>query len=201
MSTFRSRDVPGDSTLAKVFNPTIDPSYHQIPLPIESINLLSPLSTLESSALLLDRKVAPAFEYANFKSLPRGDANWNTWVDLLKKFDGNTWRKQGLYQLIQMSTVDTTSNIDLLEGAIRLWAPPCNSFILPCGPMSITLQHILLFTGLPLLRNEFASLVDTQDLPQLSEQYLNPSSYSQVIRSWCALRRTSPTSNERISFM
>ncbi|XP_075496156.1 uncharacterized protein LOC142533314 [Primulina tabacum] len=163
--------------------------------------MLFPLSTLESDVLLLNRAVAPLFEFAKFKSLPRGDANWNIWIDRLKKFDGDIWRKQGLYQFIQMSTIDRTFNLDLIEGAIRLWALPCNSFILPCGPMSVTLLDVLHLTGLPLIGNEFASLVDTQELPQLPEQYWNPSSYSQVIRSWSTLKRTSPISEERISFM
>lgn len=111
------------------------------------------------------------------------------------------WRQQGLYQLIQMSMVDTSFSLDLLDGTIRLWAPPCNSFILSCGPMSINLHDILQFTGLPLLGNDFSRLVDTSDFPQLSEKFLNPSLYSQAIRSWYDLKRTSPTSDERIEFM
>lgn len=102
-------------------------------------------------------------------------------MNRLKKFDGNMWRQQGLYQLIQMSMIDTTFSLDLLDGVIRLWPPPCNSYILPCGPMSIDLQDILQFTRLPLLGNDCARLFDTSNLPQFSEKFLNPSSYSQAI--------------------
>ncbi|XP_075478287.1 uncharacterized protein LOC142519228 [Primulina tabacum] len=193
--------IEEDSNSVEVFNHTIDPSYIHIPLSTEATNMLFPLSILEPNALLLNRTVVPPFEFAKFKSLPRGDINWNVWVERLKKFDGGMWRKQCLYQFIQMSTTDRTFNLDLIEGAIRLWALPCNFFILPCGPMSITLQDVLHLTGLPILGNDFASLADTRDLPQLPEQYWSPSSYSQIIRSWSALKRTSPTSEERISFM
>lgn len=89
----------------------------------------------------------------------------------------------------------------MLEGIIRWWAPPCNSFILPCGHMSLTLQDILQVTELPLLENDYASLVDTLGLPPLSEKQLNSSSYSQVIKQWYSLTRISPTPDKRISFM
>lgn len=129
----------GDFELVEFVNPSIDPSYVHISLTIDATDLLFSLSNLNPSSLLLNRKVAPTFEYAEFKSLPRANTNWNIWVNRLKKFDGNMWRQQGLYQLIQMSMVDTSFSLDLLDGTIRLWAPPCNSFILPCGPMSINL--------------------------------------------------------------
>lgn len=111
------------------------------------------------------------------------------------------WRWKGIYQLIQITTLNTTYDLDLLKGIIRWWAPPCNSFIFPCGPTSPTLKDILKFTGLSLLRNDYASLTNTKGLPQLSEKHLSPSSYSQVFKQWYLLTLTSPSPDERISFM
>lgn len=113
-----------DFDMVEVFNPSLDLSYNHISLLTETINLLFPISSLDSISLILSHEVILPLQYSKFKCIPRCGTNWNTWITHLKFFMTNIWRRQGLYHLIPMYTIDTTFSLDIFEGIVSPWALP-----------------------------------------------------------------------------
>lgn len=126
-----------------VLNLIIDVSYSPIPLSDETTNVMFPLSSLDSTSLLLIHTLALLVVYSKFQSLPSGDINWKTWVTCLKKFDGGMWRRHGIYQLIQISTLNITFNLDLLERVTIFSAHPCNFLHLSLRPYVLNIAGYL----------------------------------------------------------
>ncbi|XP_075508029.1 uncharacterized protein LOC142544888 [Primulina tabacum] len=164
--------------------PIRHPSYpaNQFPPPVHQ--LFFPLPSLHPRDLLLSRPLLPHSEPSQFKSWPRVSDCWIEWIDRLEPHFGRQWRHQGLWPLVMVSKVKITRQSILFDFILRFWSPSCNVFILPFGPLSITLYDISLLLGLPVLGADSPYFIDDFAAPALAHtRYCYPS-YRAVVKEW-----------------
>ena len=51
-------------------------------------------------------------------------------------------------QFLHLTNVNTSLDVELMSAALKFWSKSINSFLLPFGPISITLRDITILIGL-----------------------------------------------------
>ena len=64
---------------------------------------------------------------------------------------------------IHLTTVNTSLDVELMSVALKFWYKSINSFLVPFGPISITLRAITILTGLPIRGANALCLHDIQN--------------------------------------
>ena len=97
------------------------------------------------------------------KSWHRASEDWITWVDMLSPHFQGHWEFLGIAQLIKLTKVNVTHDLDLMSITLRFWSKGLNSFPFPFDPASITMRDISIFTGLLVEGSEVVCLLDVHD--------------------------------------
>ena len=70
------------------------------------------------------------------------------WLDRVQSAKGETWKQQGIFDLIQFSRTAIKYNHAMLFAAIHFWESSTNTFQIPCGMITPTLFDVAAITGL-----------------------------------------------------
>ena len=108
----------------------------------------------------------------------------------------------GIERFIHLTTVNTSLDVDLMSVALKFWSNSINSFLLPFGPISITLRDITILMGLPIRGADALCLLNIQDssVPAIEVSSTTQTSYYVVIRKWHDVIRV-PLTVEHVEFL
>ena len=92
----------------------------------------------------------------------------------------------GIERFIHLTIVTTSLDVELMSVTLKLWSKSINYFLLPFGPISITLRDITILMGLPIRGADALCLLDIQDssLPAIEVSSTTQNSYFVIIRKW-----------------
>lgn len=76
---------------------------------------------------------------------------WCKWVDELKPLYEKTWEKAGIFEAITASTFKVHFQSDLILALGEKWCLETNTFILPWGESTVTLEDLLVLGGFSVL--------------------------------------------------
>ncbi|XP_050234446.1 uncharacterized protein LOC126682736 [Mercurialis annua] len=132
------------------------------------------------------------------KSWPRLTTGWTFWIARLRLYFKRDWERLGLLQLIRMSEQTFDFQPGMCRSFLRYWSSSANSFLFPCGPMSVTLKDVFMLTGLPVIGFDAPCLfeVDNKQLFSCPDYQ----SYKACIEKWCR-RMETPSSQEHTEFL
>lgn len=77
--------------------------------------------------------------------------------------------RQGLFDLLQLSSVDLTYCPNFLVSCLYFWEGSTNSFHFPCGMLTPTLFDITTITGLRPTNNSFMPNIADEDIIQFDK--------------------------------
>ncbi|XP_078148876.1 uncharacterized protein LOC144544295 [Carex rostrata] len=90
----------------------------------------------------------PKFQFKGWCSSPR---QWEQWVaKLLPKF-GQIWKKVGIFDAILISTYRIRRDPSSIFALVSYWCEETNTFLFPWGEVTITLEDIIILSGLSVL--------------------------------------------------
>ena len=69
----------------------------------------------------------------------------------------------GIERFIHLTIVNTSLNVELMSVALKFKSKSINYFLLPFGPIYITLRDITILKGLPIRGVDALCLLDIQD--------------------------------------
>ncbi|XP_060188144.1 uncharacterized protein LOC132617208 [Lycium barbarum] len=76
---------------------------------------------------------------------------WYEWVDELKPLYEDIWKKAGIFEAIIASTFEIYRHNDLILALAERWCSETNTFILPWGESTITLEDMVVLGGFSVL--------------------------------------------------
>ncbi|XP_070008832.1 uncharacterized protein [Nicotiana sylvestris] len=76
---------------------------------------------------------------------------WPTWVDLLKPLYQDIWKKDGIFEAVIASTFKIHRHNDLIIALAERWCLETNTFILPWGEATVTLEDMVVLGGYSVL--------------------------------------------------
>uniref|UniRef100_A0A1S3Y541 Serine/threonine-protein phosphatase 7 long form homolog n=1 Tax=Nicotiana tabacum TaxID=4097 RepID=A0A1S3Y541_TOBAC len=76
---------------------------------------------------------------------------WPTWVDLLKPLYQDIWKKDGIFEAVIASTFKIHRHNDLIIALVERWCLETNTFILPWGEATVTLEDMVVLGGYSVL--------------------------------------------------
>ena len=108
----------------------------------------------------------------------------------------------GIERFIHLTTVNTSLDMELVSVALKFWSNSINYFLVPFGPISITLRDITILTSLPIRGVDALCLLDIQNssLSAIEVSSTTQTSYSVVIRKWHDVIKV-PSMAEHVEFL
>ena len=105
----------------------------------------------------------------------------------------------GIEQFINLTTGNTSLDVELMSVVLKFWSKSINYFLLPFDPISITLRYVTILTGLPI---QGTNLLDIQDssLPVIEVSSTTQTSYSSTFQKWHGATRV-PSAIEHVEFL
>ncbi|KAH0744391.1 hypothetical protein KY290_032384 [Solanum tuberosum] len=88
---------------------------------------------------------------------------WSKWVDELKPLHQEIWKKAGIFEGIIASTFKIYRHSDLILALAERWCLETNTFILPWGEATITLEDMVVLGGFSVLGHSVLKPVKTKD--------------------------------------
>ncbi|XP_055962345.1 uncharacterized protein LOC126687881 [Mercurialis annua] len=158
-----------------------------------------PFPLQKTDSLLLDFEAKDTTDsLLGNKSWPRLTTGWTLWIARLRLYFEKDWERLGLLQLIRMSEQSFDFHAGMCRSFLRYWSPSANSFLFPCGPMSVTLKDVFMLTGLPVIGFDAPCLfeVDQKQLFSCPDYH----SYKACIEKWCRGMET-PSLEEHTEFL
>ncbi|XP_039130412.1 uncharacterized protein LOC120266823 [Dioscorea cayenensis subsp. rotundata] len=70
-------------------------------------------------------------------------ALWVKWVSKLQPRYGDSWRKAGIFDAIQVSTYKIKKSLSLVLGVAAFWCQETNTFLFPWGEATLTLEDVM----------------------------------------------------------
>ena len=67
----------------------------------------------------------------------------------------------GIEKFIELTTVNTSLDLELMGVVLRFWSKSVNSFLFPFGLVSLTLRDVSILIGLSIQGIDTLSLLDT----------------------------------------
>nr|GEX63846.1 hypothetical protein [Tanacetum cinerariifolium] len=114
-------------------------------------------------------------EKINFIGWVSPHRKWEDWVKTMKVAHGHGWKRAGIYDAIMNSTLKIPLNKNLIFWFAEKWSPKTNTFILPWGEITITLEDMMVLGGLSVLgdpvTSHLESLQNCDALSQLNKAY------------------------------
>nr|GEY09660.1 hypothetical protein [Tanacetum cinerariifolium] len=87
-------------------------------------------------------------EKINFIGWVSPHRKWEDWVKTMKVAHSPGWKRAGIYDAIMNSTLKIPLNKNLIFWFAEKWSPKTNTFILPWGEITITLEDMMVLGGL-----------------------------------------------------
>ncbi|XP_060217132.1 uncharacterized protein LOC132644558 [Lycium barbarum] len=88
---------------------------------------------------------------------------WSKWVNQLKPLYQEIWKKVGIFEAIIGSTFKVYRHNDLILALAEKWCLETNTFILPWGEATITLEDMVVLGGFSVLGHSVLKPVKTKD--------------------------------------
>nr|XP_016451371.1 PREDICTED: uncharacterized protein LOC107776071 [Nicotiana tabacum] len=91
---------------------------------------------------------------------------WATWVNKLKPLYQEIWKKAGIFEAIIASTFKICMHNDLIIALAERWCLETNTFILPWGEATVTLEDMVVLSGYSVLGHCVLNPIKTQESVQ-----------------------------------
>ncbi|XP_006366056.1 uncharacterized protein [Solanum tuberosum] len=95
---------------------------------------------------------------------------WSKWVNELKPLYQQTWKKAGIFEAITASTFKIHLHSDLILALGEKWCLQTNTFILPWGESTVTLEDLLVLGGFSVLGHSVLKPVKTKECVEMEER-------------------------------
>ncbi|KAJ6762646.1 hypothetical protein OIU79_023394 [Salix purpurea] len=114
--------------------------------------------------------VARLSKYYPSEKAKSSDETYCKWVKKLEKRLEQKWRDLRIYEAIMLSTRRISFDSPLMSALMCFWDQSCNAFLLPEGPMGITMEDVVAITSCSPVGIELSTL--GTDLPDAKNTYL-----------------------------
>ncbi|KAJ4844387.1 hypothetical protein Tsubulata_002339 [Turnera subulata] len=125
---------------------------------------------IHSDAILFNRSISlddyadeepllekyPLYYWPNAQSKNSGD--WRRWVTRLTPSCGASWRRWGIFDLVQLSMHVPKLDYPLFSAAALFWNAALYLFVFPFGPLTVNIYDLSVFFGLPPHGHDFGSI-------------------------------------------
>ena len=91
---------------------------------------------------------------------PKPNREYLQWLDRVSDQYGEEWKAWGIYDMIMLSKLSFSPNIDMFLTFLGFWNTSINAFVFPFGIMSPSLLDIAIMLGLPITGEDLSSLYD-----------------------------------------
>ncbi|XP_059284022.1 serine/threonine-protein phosphatase 7 long form homolog [Lycium ferocissimum] len=109
--------------------------------------------------------------YSSLKVKFRGGVmhmkGWSKWVDKLKPLYQDTWKKAGIFEAITGSTFKIYMHHDLIYALAERWCLQTNTFILPWGEATVTLEDMVVLGGFSVLGHSVFNPLKTKESDEI----------------------------------
>ncbi|WJX55765.1 hypothetical protein P8452_41498 [Trifolium repens] len=95
---------------------------------------------------------------------------WVRWVDELKLKYESLWKKAGIFEAIMSTKSHIMKNQDLVYGVVEKWCCETNTFVLPFGEVTITLEDVKVLGGYSLFGEPVFTLLEDQEMKEVEEK-------------------------------
>ncbi|KAJ4823122.1 hypothetical protein Tsubulata_001876 [Turnera subulata] len=115
--------------------------------------------------------------------LERNSGDWRRWVTRLTPSCSASWRRWGIFDLVQLSMHVPKLDYPLISAAALFWNAALNLFVFPFGPLTVNLYDLSVLFGLPPHSHEFGSIDPSQS--RFSDRFITSwsgQSYSAVMK-------------------
>ncbi|XP_020867948.1 uncharacterized protein LOC110224840 [Arabidopsis lyrata subsp. lyrata] len=83
------------------------------------------------------------------------------WARKMATLHETTWRKAGIFEAVNASTYNISKNTDLVLDVAEKWCPDTNTFVFPWGEATITLEDVMVLSGLSVLGSPVFATLDS----------------------------------------
>jgi len=98
---------------------------------------------------------------------------WNSWVEKLRPSFEPIWKKSSIFEPIMCSTLQIPKCNDTIFALAQRWCPETNSFLLPWGEVTVTLEDILVLGGYSVTGDSVLSENKSKELLEIEAKLLN----------------------------
>ena len=88
---------------------------------------------------------------------PKPSPEYLQWLDRVLEQHGEEWKTWGIYDMIMLSKLSFSPNIDMFLTLLSFWNTSINAFIFPFGIMSPSLFDVAVMLGLLIIRKDISS--------------------------------------------
>ncbi|KAG7594749.1 Aminotransferase-like plant mobile domain [Arabidopsis thaliana x Arabidopsis arenosa] len=83
------------------------------------------------------------------------------WARKMATLHETIWRKAGIFEAVNASTYNISKNTDLVLDVAEKWCPDTNTFVFPWGETTITLEDVMVLSGLSVLGSPVSATLDS----------------------------------------
>lgn len=104
--------------------------------------------------------LSSTLEDVDFLSWVNPQKSWTDWVNSMKSVHGPMWKTVGIYDGIMHSLLEIPKNKSLVCWFAEKWSPKTNTFVLPWGETTITLEDMMVLGGYSVLGGPATSHIE-----------------------------------------
>ena len=181
-------------------HPLLRPEFVHSLREVFSSPLNFPFPLRSTTKLFLRKTLRPVVNLT--KSWPWASNGWVAWVTRLSPYFRGHWVSLGIEHFINLTTINTSLDMELMSVVLKFMSKNINSFLLPFGPISITLMDVTILNELPIQGTNVLCLLDVQDssLPSIEVSSTTKTSYFTTIQKWHDVTRILSTV-EHVKFL
>ncbi|CAL1384579.1 unnamed protein product [Linum trigynum] len=116
-----------------------------------------------------DLSITPSRPFVSFAGWRYGARNWKLWVEKMAATHKPTWEKAGIFYAVMNSVHEIRRDDDLVFGLAERWCSKTNSFVLPWGEATVTLEDMAVLGFSVLGSPVFRPIGETEELKELEQ--------------------------------
>ncbi|KAF8391522.1 hypothetical protein HHK36_023827 [Tetracentron sinense] len=106
-----------------------------------------------------------------FKGWKNPQKKWREWLTQMSGKYKPIWIKTGIFHAIMNSVYEIRTTHSLVLGLLEVWCPETNTFVLPWGEATLTLEDMLILGGFSVLGEPITSPL-TRELVKIEEEII-----------------------------
>ncbi|XP_010675659.2 uncharacterized protein LOC104891641 [Beta vulgaris subsp. vulgaris] len=157
----------GKSTyrIAHFLNPSFSPSK-------KTQTLLNPPPKISQSSKPIFSILKSLSSKVLFHGWKNPLKNWNFWVKKLSPSCKSIWKQSCIYEAIMGSTHEIPKCRASMFALAEKWCPESNTFVLPWGEVTITLEDVMVLGGFSVTGESVLSEISSKNLLEIEEKLL-----------------------------
>ncbi|CAN7045048.1 unnamed protein product [Brassica oleracea var. botrytis] len=96
--------------------------------------------------------------------------NWIEWVNAMAETHATVWRKAGVYDAILASRYQIKKQDELMMALVEKWCIETNTFVLPWGEATVTLEDVIVLGGFSVIGNNAMAPVKREEMKEVEEK-------------------------------